>query len=64
VAVVPAAIVLGLPAALSSPTAVDVVEAARRMLPGAALDLSLALPLVLVGLALRRRLAKEAAPSH
>jgi rod shape-determining protein MreD len=63
VAVVPATIVLRLPAAVSSPTAVDVVEAAWRMLPGAALDLILALPLVLVGLALRRRQAKEAAPS-
>ena len=64
VAVVPAAIVLGLPAAVGSPMAVDAVDAVRGMLPGAALDLTLALPLVFVGLAVRRRLAKEAAPSH
>jgi hypothetical protein len=62
--VVPAAIVLGLPAAVGSPMVVDVVDAARRMLPGAVIDLTLALPLGFVGLVLRRRLAKEAAPSH
>jgi rod shape-determining protein MreD len=64
VAVVPAAIVLGLLAAVGSPMAVDAVDAVRGLLPGAATDLALALPLGFVGLAVRRHLAKEAAPSH
>jgi hypothetical protein len=62
-AVVPADIGLGLAALLDSP-GVNAAQAAWRLAPGAALDLSLACPLAALGLALRRRAATEVAPSQ
>jgi cell shape-determining protein MreD len=62
VAVVPGAILAGVPGALNSQS--ELTDVAWRLLPGGLLDVALALPLVVLGLAIRRRTAKDAEPSQ